>query len=479
MSGFIEGSDRSQASLFPERLEDWICEDNPVRIVDVFVEALDLTDLGFDRTGPANTGRPGYHPSVLLKLFIYGYLNRVPSSRRLEREANRNVEVMWLMGRLAPDHKTIADFRRHNATAIKKTCAQFVELCRRIGVLGGGCVAIDGSKFKAVNNRDRNFTPRKIALRISHLEQSATRYLEEMARIDRQERQENHIDKVTHLKAKLKRVRAEVSRLSGIAEQLKDAPDGQISLTDPDARSMATRGKGTGLVGYNVQTAVDTETHLIVAHEVTTVGNDRTQLAPMAKAAKAALKLDKLDAIADRGYFSGAQLLACDEAQITTTVPRPETSGNRKKGMFVKADFTYDGEVDVYNCPAGKQLTYRYTREEGGLMHRRYWQNECQHCPLKSRCTTGKERRIARWEHEHLIDDANARMERDPNLMRARRCTVEHPFGTLKAWMGPTHFLTRRLKNVGAEMALNVLAYNIKRMINMIGIGPLMKAIAV
>jgi len=477
MSGFIEGADRSQVSLFPERLEDWICEDNPVRVVDVFVGALDLTDLGFGRTAPANTGRPGYHPSVLLKLFIYGYLNRVPSSRRLEREANRNVEVMWLMGRLAPDHKTIADFRTLNATAIRKTCAQFVELCRRIGVLKGGCVAIDGSKFKAVNNRDQNFTPRKIALRISHLEQSADRYLEEMARIDRQEARETRVDKVSHLEAKLKRVQAEVHRLNRIAEQLKDTADGQISLTDPDARSMATRGKGTGLVGYNVQTAVDTQTHLIVAHEVTTVGNDRTQLAPMAKAAKAALKLDKLETIADRGYFNGSQILTCDQAQITATVPRPETSGNRKKGMFVKADFTYDTKADIYICPAGKQLKYRYTREEGGLMHRRYWQNECQHCPLKSRCTTGKERRITRWEHEHLIDEATARMVRDPDLMRTRRCTVEHPFGTLKSWMGTTHFLTRRLKNVGAEMALNVLAYNIKRMINIIGIGPLMKAI--
>jgi len=477
MSGFIEGSDRSQASLFPERLEDWICEDNSVRLVDVFVDALDLVDLGFGRAAPANTGRPGYHPSVLLKLFIYGYLNRVPSSRRLEREANRNVEVMWLTGRLAPDHKTIADFRTMNATAIRKTCAQFVELCRRIGVLKGGCVAIDGSKFKAVNNRDRNFTPRKIALRISHLEQSAARYLEEVARIDRQEAQETRFDKITHLKAKLEGVRGEVHRLNTIAEQLKDTPDGQISLTDPDARSMATRGKGTGLVGYNVQTAVDTQTHLIVAHDVTTVGNDRTQLAPMAKAAKAAIKVDKLDAIADRGYFNGSQILTCDQAQITATVPRPETSGNRKKGMFVKADFTYDAEADVYICPTGKQLKYRYTREEGGLLHRRYWQNECQHCPLKSRCTTGKERRITRWEHEHLIDEATARMERDPDLIRTRRCTVEHPFGTLKSWMGTTHFLTRKLKNVGAEMALNVLAYNIKRMINMIGIGPLMRAI--
>ena len=429
MSGFIEGADRNQIRLFPERLEDWICEDNPVRIVDVFVDALDLTDLGFDRMTSANTGRPGYHPSVLLKLFIYGYLNRIPSSRRLEREANRNVEVMWLMGRLAPDHKTIADFRTLNATAIRKTCAQFVELCRRLGVLKGGCVAIDGSKFKAVNNRDRNFTPRKIALRISHLEQSATRYLEEMTRIDRQEALETRVDKVTHLEAKLKRVQAEVHRLNGIAEQLKDTADGQISLTDPDARSMATRGKGTGLVGYNVQTAVDTQTHLIVAHEVTTVGNDRTQLAPMATAAKAALKLEKMEVVADRGYFNGSQILTCDQTQITVTVPRPETSGNRKKGMFVKADFTYDAGADIYKCPAGKELTYRYTREEGGLMHRRYWQNECQRCPLKSRCTTGKERRITRWEHEHLIDEATERMERNPDLMRMRRCTVEHPAG--------------------------------------------------
>ncbi|MGR3292026.1 MAG: transposase, partial [Paracoccaceae bacterium] len=231
MSGYIEGIDRSQDTLFPARLEDWICEDNPVRIVDVFVDALDLVECGFERTSPARTGRPGYEPAVLLKLFIYGYLNRVPSSRRLEREAGRNIELMWLTGRLAPDHKTISDFRKSNASAIRKTCARFVELCRRIGVLGGGCVAIDGSKFKAVNNRDRNFTSGKIALRISHLEESASRYLDEMARIDRQETQETHIDRVTHLKAKIGRVRSEVDRLSDIAQQLKDTPDGQISLT--------------------------------------------------------------------------------------------------------------------------------------------------------------------------------------------------------------------------------------------------------
>jgi transposase len=478
MSGYIEGVDRGQVTLFPERLEDWIGEDHPVRVIDAFVDELEFAEAGFKRAAPACTGRPGYHPSVLLKLFIYGYMNRVPSSRRLEREAGRNVEVMWLTGRLVPDHKTIADFRKDNGPAIRQACARFVELCRQIGVLSAGTVAIDGSKFKAVNHRDRNFTDRKVKLRISHLEDSAARYLEEMARVDRHERSEATVTKVERLKEKLERVRQEVRRLEGIARQLKDTPDGQISLTDPDARSMATYGKGTGLVGYNVQTAVDTETHLIVAHEVTNVGNDRAQLTPMAKAAKAALKAETLDVIADRGYFSGVELLACHKDEITATVPRPETSGNRKKGMFVKADFIYDAEADSYTCPAGKVLTYRYTREEGGLMHRRYWQNDCQYCRLKARCTTGKERRITRWEHEHLIDAMHARMDETPDMMRTRRCTVEHPFGTIKAWMGATHFQMRRLRNVGTEMALHVLAYNIKRVINMIGVGSLLRAIA-
>ncbi|TYC64749.1 IS1182 family transposase [Stappia sp. BW2] len=477
MSGYIEGIDRKQETLFPERLEDWIGEDHPVRVIDVFVDALDLAGAGFNRVAPAQTGRPGYAPSVLLKLFIYGYMNRVTSSRRLEKEAGRNVEVMWLTGRLVPDHKTIADFRKDNGPAIRKACARFVELCRQIGVLASGTVAIDGSKMKAVNNRDRNFTSGKVKLRISHLEQSAARYLEEMDRTDRQETSETKLRKVERLKEKLSRLRHEVQRLQGIANRLEDTPDGQISLTDPDARSMATYGKGTGLVGYNVQTAVDTATHLIVAHDVTNVVHDRAQLAPMAKMAKQALQAEKLNAIADRGYFNSAELLACDEDGITATVPRPETSGNRKKGMFVKADFFYDADSDTYTCPSGKVLTYRYTREENGLMHRRYWHNDCQCCPMKARCTTGKERRITRWEHEHLIETMYQRMEKTPDLMRTRRCTVEHPFGTIKAAMGATHFQMRRLRNVRTEMALHVLAYNIKRVMNMIGARLLVKAI--
>lgn len=478
MSGYIEGVSRDQVTLFPGRLEDWIDEDHPARVIEAFVDAMDLAGAGFGRMSSAQTGRPCYHPSVLLKLFIYGYLNRIPSSRRLEREAGRNVEVMWLTGRLVPDHKTIADFRKDNGPAIRKACARFVELCRQIGVLSGSNVAIDGSKFKAVNNRDRNFTSGKIELRISHLEASASRYLEEMGRADALEQSAATLRKVTRLQEKLARVRQEVQRLEGIAETLKDKPDGQISLTDPDARSMATYGKGTGLVGYNVQTAVDVETHLIVTHEVTNIGNDRSQLAPMAKAAMEALKVETLDAIADRGYFNGAELLSCHEAGITATVPRPETSNNRKKGMFVKADFVYDGSADTYVCPAGKALAYRYTTEEKGLMLRRYWRNDCPSCPLKTQCTTGKERRVTRWEHERLIDAMYSRMEDNPSLMRTRRCTVEHPFGTIKAWMGATHFQMRRLKNVSTEMALHVLAYNIKRMINMIGAKALMRAMA-
>lgn len=477
MAGFIEGIDRDQSTLFPERLEDWVGEDHLVRVVDLFVEELDLPGLGFERTTAARTGRPGYHPAVLLKLFVYGYLNRVPSSRRLEREAGRNVELMWLTGRLVPDHKTIADFRRDNGPAIRRTCAQFVELCRRIGVLKGDCVAIDGSKFKAVNNRDRNFTKGKIASRIAHLEASVERYIDEMVRIDRQEEGEARAEKVDNLGQRYGRIRREIERLKAMDRALEDAPDGQISLTDPDARAMATSAKGSGLVGYNVQAAVDVESHLIVTHDATNECHDRDQLSPMAKEAKTVLEREDMSAIADKGYFSGREILACHEAGITTTVPRSATSGNRVKGMYVKDDFAYDPAADIYRCPAGETLTYRYTTEEEGLQLRRYWTGACRDCPIKSRCTTGKERRISRWEHEHLVDDMRDRISRDPGLMALRRSTVEHPFGTIKAWMGATHFQMRRLKNVRTELALHVLAYNIKRMISLVGVRRLLAAI--
>ncbi|WP_423211826.1 IS1182 family transposase [Paracoccus yeei] len=477
MSGFIDGANRDQTTLFPERLEDWIGEDHLVRVVDLFVDELDLAALGFHRHAAARTGRPGYHPAVLLKLFIYGYLNRIPSSRRLEREAGRNVEVMWLTGRLVPDHKTIADFRRENGPAIRRTCAEFVELCRRIGVLRGDCVAVDGSKFRAVNSRDRNFTKAKIASRLAHLEKEVGRYIEGAERADRQETGEARAEKIAHLTSRYHRVRLEMDRMITLRRELETAPDGQISLTDPDARAMATRAQHSGHVGYNVQSVVDAETHLIVTHEVTNQGHDRDQLTPMAGAAKTALRRDDLHILADKGYFSGSEILACHEQGITATVPRPDTSGSRVHGRYVKADFAYDPDKDIYRCPAGEVLSYRSTVEQQGLQMRRYWTTACPDCPLRNRCTTNTLRRVGRWEHDHLVEAADARRRDASAPMRIRRSTVEHPFGTIKAWMGHTHFLTRRLANVRTEMALNVLAYNIKRMISLIGIRGLMAAI--
>lgn len=384
MAGFIEGMNREQTTLFPERLEDWIYEDHLVRVVDLFVDELDLAELGFQRHAAARTGRPGYHPAVLLKLFIYGYLNRIPSSRRLEREAGRNVELMWLTGRLVPDHKTIADFRRDNGGAIRKTCAQFVELCRRIGVLKGECVAVDGSKFKAVNNRDRNFTKGKLASRLVHLEAEVGRYIEEADRIDRQETGEARTERAAHLTGRFLRIRQEIERLLAMQDALADAPDGQISLTDPDARAMATRAQHSGHVGYNVQSVVDAETHLIVTHAVTNQGHDRDLLAVMACVAKTVLQREDLHILADKGYFSAREILTCHELGITATVPRPDTSGSRSEGRYVKADFAYEATADIYRCPAGEALTYRYTTEEVGLQLRRYWTTACAASPSSS-----------------------------------------------------------------------------------------------
>src|ERR1700693_1647607 len=328
--------DRRQSTLFPECLEDWICEDNPVRVIDVFVGGLALAELRFCGVDPETTGRPSYNPSVLLKLYIYGYLNRVQSRRRLEREACRNVEVMWLAGRLVPDHKTIADFRKDNGPAIRKVCAQFVAGCREIGLLTKVSVAIDGSKCKAVNNRDKNFTRAKMERRLAQIEESVARYLRQLDSADRQEPSEARTTKTTRLKEKIAKLKEEVKRLHGLKTLMLATPDRQISLTDPDSRSMATSGRGSGVVGYNVQVAVDTEHHLIVTHEVTNVGSDRAQLAHMAKQTKTTLEAASLDVVADRGYFSSEEILECDKAGITVTLPKPMTSNSKR---FGKQDF--------------------------------------------------------------------------------------------------------------------------------------------
>lgn len=475
MGRYVEGQDRTQSVLFPERLDDWIHEDSTVRVIDVFVEELDMRKLGFERAEPASTGRPAYSPATLLKIYVYGYLNRVQSSRRLETEAQRNLELIWLTGRLAPDFKTIADFRRDNGEAISRVCKEFVLLCRRMKLFTDGIVAIDGSKFKAVNNRDKNFTDRKLQARIEQLEDSIKRYLVELDRADR-DATAVLPGRVAHLKEKIAKVRQQMQALEAIGEQMKASEDGQISLTDPDARSMATSGRGTGIVGYNVQTVVDAKHHLIVAHEVTNVGHDRDQLARMAKLAKEATAAGRLIALADRGYYEGYEILACERAGVAAVLPKPMTSNNAAAGLFDKRDFVYDCKTDTYRCPAGSIAIHRMTLEEAGKIQHKYWSSDCPRCAMKPQCTNSKERRISRWEHEDMLDVVQERIDGAPEAMTLRRQTVEHVFGTLKAWMGSNHFLTKTLPRVGTEMSLQVLAYNLKRAIKILGAGSLMAA---
>ena len=473
MKRFIQGEDRTQGTLLPERLDDYVSESNPVRVVDVFVDELELGKLGFAGVGPASTGRPAYHPAVLLKLYIYGYLNRIHSSRRLEREAQRNVELMWLTGRLMPDFKTIANFRKENGKAIRNVCRQFVMLCQQLNLFSEALVAIDGSKFKAVNNRDRNFTSAKLQRRMQEIESSINRYLTALDTADRQEPDVAQA-KTERLENKIAALKEQMRKLKEVEVQLNATPDKQISLTDPDARSMKTRGNG--IVGYNVQTAVDAKHHLIVAHEVTNTGTDRDQLTSMAMQARDAMGTEELTAIADRGYFKSEEILASHEAGITVFVARTETSGATAEGRFGKADFIYDAERDEYRCPAGQQLIWRFSTIEHGMKLHCYWSSNCKSCAMKSQCTPSTNRRVKRWEHEHILEAMQTRLDHSPEIMRIRRQTVEHPFGTIKSWMGSAHFLTKTLDRVSTEMSLHVLAYNLKRVMKLLGTATLMEA---
>jgi transposase len=480
MTRFIEGRDRDQATLFPERIDDVIEADNPVRVVDAYVDALDLAALGFD-VEPEATGRPGYHPATMLKIYLYGYINQIQSSRRLERECQRNIELMWLTGQLTPDFKTIADFRRDNGPAIRKVCVHFIALCRGMHLLDGNAVAIDGSKFKAVNHREKNFTKDRLAKRIAAIESTIDRYLKDLDRADR-EREVRGVPvpagKVARLTQGIETLKAKLGRLSAIEAQMLASGEAQISLTDPDARAMTSQSHSAYTVGYNVQSAVDTEHHLIVAHDVTNIGIDKGHLGSMAEQARDALEAQTIEAFADRGYFKSEEIAACEDAGIVTYVPRPLTSNARAEGRYDRRDFVYDASSDTYVCPAGERLTYRMTTEEAGKVLRRYWTNACGTCALKQHCTPSKQRRIARWENEAVLDRMQARLDERPDAMIVRRSTVEHPFGTIKAWMGATHFKMKTLRHVATEMALHVLAYNIKRVIAILGVPGLLEAIA-
>src|SRR6516165_3496068 len=378
MKRFVEGEDRRQGALLPHCLDDYVTENNPVRVIEAFIDELDLATLGFDGVVPETTGRPAYHPATLLKIYLYGYLNRVQSSRRLEREAQRNIELMWLTGRLVPDFKTIADFRKDNGAAIRAVCSQFVVLCRELGLFIRAVVAIDGSKFKAVNNRDKNYTVAKVIGRIEQVNGSIARYLRALDQADREESDIAEAKSV-RLKEKIAGLRRQMRALKVMEQTVQDAPDQQVSLTDPDARSMATSD---------------------------------------------------------------------------------------------------DAEHDHYTCPAGVKLTKIHRRVDHTEDFDRYRHlSACSTCPLRPRCTPTRRRIIKRWEHEDVLDRMQDQLDRMPEAMGVRRQTVEHPFGTLKAWMGATHFLTRTLDKVRTEISLHVLAYNLKRMITIFGVGPLMAAI--
>jgi transposase len=474
MGRFIEGCDRREELFLPPCVDDYVAEDSAVRIVDVFVDQLDLATLGF--ADPAATRRPGYHPATLLKLYIYGYLNQVQSSRRLEREAGRNVELMWLTGKLAPDFKTIADFRREHGLAIQAACRRFVLLCRQLGLVAGGTVAVDGSRFRAVNARDRNFTPVTIRRRMEQVDASIARYLGMLDTADRQEGDVAEM-RTARLTERLGELRRQMRELEAMEEAVAASPDTQISLTDPDARAMASAGTGTGLVGYNLQAAVDTDSHIVVAHEVLNLSHDRTSLASMGHQAREATGTHALTVLADRGYFSGPEVLACEAAGITPICPKPLTSGAKADGRWGKQDFPYYPETDTYRCPAGETMTRRFSSLEHGMTLYGYATQACRNrCPVKASCTAGIERRIKRWEHEEVIEAMQARLDRMPGAMRVRRRTVEHVFGTIKDWMGRSHLKTRTLKNVATEMSVHVLAYNIKRAIALVGVPGLIAA---
>ena len=468
MKRFIEGENRFQSTLFPESLEDYIAQDNAIRVVDAFVDKLDLKKLGFDRAEPSETGRPGYQPATLLKIYVYGYLNRIQSSRRLERESHRNVELIWLTGRLMPDFKTIADFRKDNRKAIRRVCMEFVGVCRELKLFSATLVAIDGSKFKAVNSRDKNFTRKSVKRRLQKTQANIDRYL---AKLDAVDKEEPEIREVTaaEFKQKIASMEAKMEELKVHEAEVEAHPDKQVSLTDPDARSMMKAGGGS-VVGYNVQTAVDSKHHLIAAHEVTNASGDRDQLSSIAGQVKTTLDAGALTVVADPGYYKSEEIRDCYTAGIKALVPKVNTSTSKAKGRYSKADFHYDAERNEYVCPAGQRLNYRFDSVEDGKRLWVYMTYQCSSCPLQGKCTTGNAKRIKRWEHEDVLDAAEAELKKQPDAMRQRKRLVEHPYGTIKHWMGSTHFLMKRLPNVQAEMSLHVLAYNLRRAINVLGV---------
>ena len=473
---FIQGTPRQQALLFPDVIDDYIGEDNPVRFIDAFVDGLSLEALGFDRFVPEATGRPPYDPGDLLKLYLYGYINRLRSSRKLERECTRNVEVMWLLRKLRPDFKTVSDFRKDNRKAFKGVFRQFTLLCKKLDLLGGELIAIDGSKFKAVNSSDRNFSRAKLERKIKEIDEKVEKYLDDMDRADELEKDIKQPSGV-ELNEKIKKLTERKGRYDELLKELETSGESQISLTDPDSRAMPKTTKGD--VSYNVQVAVDGKHHLMVEHDVTNAVIDSSQLFSMAKKAQEILGKDQLTVVADKGYYHGDEVKACEEAGITPYIQKANTSANTALGLFGKERFVYDPQQDCYRCPAGEELRYHFDSEELSRKIRYYWTTACSSCEIKARCTRNKgDRRITRWVHEDILERMEQRVQANWELMKQRKQIVEHPFGTIKFWNDQRHFLMRGLEKVRAEFSLSALAYNIKRATNIVGVRRLVAAVS-
>jgi transposase/IS5 family transposase len=472
----ITGHDRSQTLLLPERLDDYVGAENPVRFIEAFVDGLNLVAAGFARVTPKATGRPGYAPADLLKLYIYGYLNRVRSSRRLEAETNRNVEVIWLLRHLKPDFKTIADFRRDNRTAFRPVFRQFVVLCRELDLFGRELLAVDGTRIKAVNNKDRNFTRASLAQFIKLADAKLDDYLQ---RLDQSDATEAAVggSRVKNLAEKIAAVRARRARCQDMLAELERTGADQISLTDPDSRAMAAHTHVA--VGYNAQVAVDAKHNLIVEQQVTNQVLDLGLLTPTAEPAKQVLGVETIAVVADRGYFKIEDIEACEKAGMDPYVPRPQRGPSVRAGLFRKDEFQYDAGKDSFVCPARQRLHPYSSSLLRGLKKINYTNKlACDDCAIRSRCTAGGFRTVSRLENEAVLDRMQARLVKRPDVLNRRREMVEHPFGSIKQWMNQGAFLMRGLEKVRAEFSLTALAYNLKRVLNLVGFTELMAAVA-
>ena len=463
--GYIQGEARNQGSLFPLSLDELVPEDHLVRVIEAYVARLDLQLLGFSKAQPQKTGRPAYAPADLLKLYLYGYFQRIRSSRRLEAECRRNVEVMWLLGRLSPDFKTIADFRKDNGAAFQATCRAFVQFCRQVGLISGQLVAIDGSKFQAVASPRKHLSLKQLKRQQEKLDTHIATYLAQLDEADQAESTET-IDRAA-VRAALQHLQDRHADNLTCQALLQAQGLEQCVVGEEDARLMRTH-QGPR-VAYNVQSAVDGEHCLILHHEVTQEGNDSRQLEPMAKAAQAVLEQNQLTVTADAGYSNGEQLQACDDAGITAYVPLNRGVNNQggDTPLFDRSAFTYDAANDQYQCPAGEWLPLKQVNGPQRIYAAR---TDCSACPLQPQCTNAKRRYITRHPHEAAFERMQQRLQAQPDMMVRRRSIVEHPFGNLKQWLfGNGRFLLRQLQGARTEMALAVQAYNLKRAINVLG----------